>query len=247
MRRVVAIAVGAAVAVLLAWYLLLWSPANKSVKNAKARTTSAQLQVTQLQADITRLEEAQRNQPAAQAKLEVLRAAIPDDPQLGQFILAVNDAATKAGIQFASISPSEPRQPTPTASASAATSGAATTGTTLPGTRVSTAGGPAPAEIAVSMSIKGGYFQILDFMNRLDSMPRLVVTDSVNVTADPNGALGVGLTCRIFVRAVPTGFAGATSTTSTTAPAGGSTTTTAAGGSTTTAAGGAATTTTVRP
>jgi Tfp pilus assembly protein PilO len=236
-RRVVLGAVAAAVVVLLGWYLLLWSPATKSVKDAKKRATAAQSQQEELQAEITRLKEAQRNEPANQAKLEALRAAIPDDPALGQFIIDVNDAANRSGIQFVSISPSEPKAPTATASAVPSASGTATTATTAPGTQI-TSSGPAPAEIAVSLQIKGGYFQVLDFLNRLDAMPRLVVTDSINVSADEHGGLTVGLTSRIFVRSIPAGFAGAPATTSTTA-GGGSTTTTAAGGSTTSTTAGA--------
>jgi Tfp pilus assembly protein PilO len=230
-RRSVLIAVAAAVLVLLGWYLLLWSPASKDVKSAKARAAAAQAQQSQLQSEITRLKEAQQNEPANQAKLETLRTAIPDDPALGQFIIDVNDAASRAGIVFVSIAPTEPRLPTTTAASGVP----ATTGTTTPGVKVS-GGGPPPAEITVALQVKGGYFQVLDFMNRLDALPRLVVTDTVNITADQTGVLTVGLSSRIFVRSVPAGFAGAspTSSTTSTTAAGGATTTTAAGGVTTT-------------
>ena len=238
-RRVILGAVAAAVVVLLGWYLLLWSPAAKSAKDAKARAATAEAQQQQLQSEISRLKEAQRNEPANQAKLEALRTAIPDDPALGQFIIDVNDAANRSGILFMSISPSEPKAGT--VAAAGATTG--TTGTTVPGTRVSVVPVSAPAEISVSLQLKGGYFQVLDFLNRLDAMPRLVVTDSINVSADQAGVLTVGLSSRIFVRAIPAGFAGATATTSTTAAGGASTTTTGPGGASTTAPGGATTTT----
>jgi Tfp pilus assembly protein PilO len=250
-RRVVLFALVAAVAVLAGWYLFLWSPTKSDLDNAKARTDAAAQRQQQLQAEIRRLQEAQRNEPQNRAKLETLRTAIPDDPALGQFIIDLNDAATKSGIDFISIAPSEPRVPavqavTTTTVASGTTPTTAATGTTGTGTGT-TATGPAPAEVAVQLQMRGGYFQMLDFLNRLDVLPRLVVTDSLNVTADDKGALTVAVTARIFVRAVPAGFAGAlpTTTTSTTvAGAGGATTTTVAGATTTTAAGGAASTTT---
>lgn len=241
-RRVMLIAVGAAVVVLLVWYAALWSPNNSNLKKAKDRKSAAVQQQQQLEAEITRLKEAQRNEPQNRAKLETLRTAIPDDPALGQFILDMNDAASRAGVDFISIAPSEPRL----SAAAQAAAAAATTTTTAAGTSATTAAasptttvpvGPTPpAEISIALQVQGGYFQLLDFLNRLDALPRLVVTDAINVSANTDARLTVGITARIFVRAIPPGFAGAraTTTTTTAAGAGGSTTTTAAGGVATT-------------
>jgi hypothetical protein len=88
----------------------------------------------------------------------------------------------------------------------------------------------------VALQITGGYFQVIDFLNRLSTLPRILVLDTLNVTADQNAKLTVAIASRMFVRQVPAGFAGAkpTSTTSSTA-SGGATTTTVAGATTTTA------------
>jgi Tfp pilus assembly protein PilO len=233
-------AVIAMVVILAGWYLLLWSPAARNLDKAQTRRQSAQQRQVQLQAEIDRLQSAQKSEPQNRAKLETLRTAIPDDPALGEFIINVNDAAAKAGIDFVSIAPSLPKAGT--------AAPAATTGTTVPGTVVTGGAANAPAEIVVQFQVGGGYFQVLDFLNRLDALPRLVVTDSINISADPGGALTVGVSARMFVRSVPAGFAGATATSTTVA--GGSTTTTAPGGTgstTTTAAGGVTTTTGARP
>src|SRR5204863_182854 len=81
-----------------------------------------------------------------------------------------------------------------------------------------------------------------DFVNRLTGLPRLVVIDTVNISADAQAKLTVGLTSRMFLRSIPPGFggaatggaaggtAGATTTTTPGGGGGGSTTTTAAGG-----------------
>lgn len=243
-RRVILIAVGAAILILIGWYVLLWSPAQTEIDEARQRTETAESQEQALQAQINRLRDVQRSEPLRRAQLETLRTAIPDTPNLGQFILDVNDAASRSGIRFISISPSEPR-------ASAAGAAAAPTTTTTAaggGTATTTPAAPTaalPAEIGLTFQISGGYYQVLDFLNRLDRMPRLVVTDSVNISADQStGIMTVGLGARMFVRAVPEGFAGGVPTTSTTAPAAGATTTTAPGGATTTTAAGGATTTT---
>jgi Tfp pilus assembly protein PilO len=241
-RRAILLLVGGAVVVLAGWYLFLWGPSHRQLDDAKKRRANAESQQAQLQVAVDRLRSAQKDEPLQRAKLESLRTAIPDTPNLAQFIFDTNDAATKSGIDFISISPSLPTAvaTATTTTTSTTVAGAATT-TTVAGTATAPATtGSAPAQILVTLQIKGGYFQVLDFLNRLDRLPRLVVTDAVNINADERGALTVGMTARMFVRAVPSGFPGGTATTSTTSTtvAGGATTTTAAGGATTTTAAG---------
>jgi Tfp pilus assembly protein PilO len=231
-RRPLLVGVAAALAVLLAWYFLLWKPRNDEITEARDRTEAAETQAQQLQSEIQRIRAAQRDEPLRRAQLETLRAAIPDDPNLAQFILDTNDAATKAGIDFISIAPTPP--------AAAAPTQAPATGTTA--TTAPPAQGTPPAEVKVVLQVQGGYFQVLDFVNRLTDLPRLLVIDSVAVSADQNGRLSVNLQSRMFTRELPAGFGGTTTTT--TAP-GGATTTTAVGGATTTTVAGGATTTSV--
>ncbi len=78
----------------------------------------------------------------------------------------------------------------------------------------------------VNLQISGGYFQVLDFLNRLDDLPRLVVSDSVNVTADQAARLTVAITGRIFVRSVPPAYTRAGGAGVGGAPGGGATPTT---------------------
>jgi hypothetical protein len=92
------------------------------------------------------------------------------------------------------------------------------------------------AQITMTLQIQGGYFQVMDFLNRLDAMPRIVVVDGLNLNSDAQGRLSSTVTARMFTQpaavAPPPGQA-----TTTTAPTGGATTTTAAGGATTTTTG----------
>jgi len=95
-RRGLAIAAGAALVVLLVWYFALWSPRNSELSKQRKRTDTAASQVQTLKTQLSRLQAAQRAEPVKRAKLERLRAAIPDDPGLAQFILDSNDAANRA-------------------------------------------------------------------------------------------------------------------------------------------------------
>ena len=221
-RRALLIGTAAAVAVIVLWYFVFWSPRSKALDQARGRRQAAQQQETQLRAEITRLRGAQNQEPAKRARLEALRTAIPDDPKLAQFILDTNDAANRAGIDFISVAPQLPAAP-------AGAAGAATTPATPAGgggATTTNAAGARPAEIKLSLQIKGGYFQVLDFLNRLDDLSRLVVNDSLTVTADQSARLTVGLTSRMFTRTVPAGYA--TSGSASGASPGGTTATTTA-------------------
>ena len=45
--------------------------------------------------------------------------------------------------------------------------------------------------INLQLSVSGGYFQVVDFVNRLNGLPRLVVIDSLGLTTGGRGR-GVG-------------------------------------------------------
>jgi type IV pilus assembly protein PilO len=212
-RRSIVIGVVAAFVVLLLWWFLLWSPQRKKVDDAKARTDAAQQQAAQLRVTLSRLQELKRTEALKRSQIEALRIAVPDQPNLAQFILDANDAANKAGIDFLSVTPSPPAT-------------AAAGGTTPAG---------APAAVNLAMSITGGYFQVLDFVNRLTDLPRIVVIDNLSLAAGDGSNMTVSITARMFTTsaapvAPPTtaSAAGATTTTVAGAPAGATTTTTGA-------------------
>ena len=180
-------AIGAVLMILL-WYFLLWSPRQTEIQATQARTEAAEQQAANLEAEIQRLQEAQRDEPLKQARRAQLQAAAPDDPALGQFILDVNAAASASGIEFISISPSPP----------------------------AAAEGGGLSSIGLNFAISGGYFQVLDFANRLTDLPRLVVIDSVSLTPAEGTRLAANLTGRMFTTA--TGIDATTTTTAAPAP-----------------------------
>lgn len=220
-RRAALAGVAGAVVVVLAWWFLLWSPQRSRIADARDRREAAEDQAASLELQLRRLRDLAAREAVVRSRLERLRVAIPDQPNLAQFILEANEAAERSGIEFLSITPTPPAAP-------ARPQG---------GQQGAQAGGP-PGEIRLSMTITGGYFQVLDFVNRLDDLPRLVVIDAINVSGGEGGLLNVSLQARMFVGVAPAA-PGATTTTTTTAPA---TTTTAAPGATTTAPGAPTTT-----
>lgn len=184
--RGVVVGVLLGIVVLLVWNLFIFSPKGRDLSKAKKATRASQQIENNLRAQLTRLVDISHNGPEIAAELDKLSAAVPAAPDLDGFILSANQIAAQSGIDWLSVSP-----------------GVVQAGTT------------GPSVIALSIQIKGGFFQVLDYLNRLEDMGRLVIVDGINVTAaaeagsgasaTPTGppTLAVTLTARMFTRAAP--------------------------------------------
>jgi Tfp pilus assembly protein PilO len=217
--------VGVAGAVLLSllWYFLLWSPQGKKMDAAEERRETAEQTNDELEVTLQRLQDLEARRPELEDQLAQLRRAVPDQPQLARFLLSANEAAERSGVELTTVTPTRPAADTtaaaaaPTTSTTVASGGgnaAATTETTV------AAAPAAPSAITLSMLVEGGYFQILDFLNRVDDLPRIVVVDSLDIgsaeSADaenPSGDLGATITARMFTGSAPSGGTAADGTT----------------------------------
>lgn len=215
----IACAVGGIVLILL-WYFVLFAPTSKDLNDTRDQVSGLDSQNQELENTIRRLKELSRNSVEQQAKLRTLSAAVPAQPDLGEFILQANDLASASGIDWLSIAPTPP----------AATGG----------------GGPT-STIPISIQVEGQFSTVLDYLNRLEGLERLVVVDTINVSASeadsstgstggdaatssasaPN--LSVSLTGRIFTNATASGATGSTGSSGTPTTPGGSTSTTVPG------------------
>ncbi len=217
--------VAGALVIILAWYLVIYSPKNDELSKAEAQLTTEQKTTQDLEAELARLQEQQKNATEQAAELDKFDAAIPELPDLAEFIIQANDIADESGIEFMTIAPAPP----------------VATGTT--------------ATIGLTITVTGGFFQVKDYLSKLENLPRLVIVDGINLssggdttsadtTSSSDGfSLSVNITGRMFTRALPTAVdaSGAVpppadpGTSSTTAPSGGSTSssTVPAGSSTT--------------
>jgi type IV pilus assembly protein PilO len=175
-RKAVLIGVGASLLLCALWFFLLWTPQSGRLDSARDREVAAAEQNNVLEVRAARLAAAEQRRPELTADLESLRVAVPDSPDLAQFLLDANSASVEAAVDFISISPTPP--------APSATAGL-------------------PSEIALSINVEGGYFQVLEFLERVSALPRIVVVDTVGLTAsgDPGTALNVTLTARMFTHA----------------------------------------------
>jgi Tfp pilus assembly protein PilO len=179
-RRVILVAVAACALVTGAWYTFLWSPQSDQIASTKKQLDATQQQQKDLNVQLRGLEAAKKKLPEIKAQLDTLRAALPPAPQLDNAIATVQDAAKGSGVDLTALTPA----PLP-----------------APGT---TATGPKAAvpEIKVTMTVAGSYFQIMDFVNRLNTEARLVVVDNVSLSGQidqaKNTKVMTQLTGRLF-------------------------------------------------
>jgi len=179
-----------------AWYFAIFRPIDTARASAARREAAARVRFQTLSAQLTRLENLETDRANQEALTRRLDAAVPKTPDLGAFIVEANTIATNAGISWISITP----------------------GTTL------TPVADDFTSIPVEIRIEGGFFTVLDYLNRLEQAKRLVIVDSVATaplpveqtggTVDPiNPKLGATMRARIFTRAEAFSANGATVTT----------------------------------
>lgn len=218
-RNVVIGGAAAFLAIVLAWFFVVYRPVGDELKTAQASTADEQHKTEGLQANLTRLEAQKKLATQQEALLRKFDQAIPKEPDLAAFIIQANKIAASSGIEFLSIAPSPP-----------AASGTSST-------------------INLTISVQGSFFQVENYLTKMENLERLVIIDGINLAAGASSAgssssdgvtLSVSITGRMFTKAAPAAAAGsapvtpAPTTSSTTTPGGASSSTTAPTGSSTT-------------
>ncbi len=191
-RNRMILAIVGTVLVILVFFLFLIRPRQTELSDVQAQVATEENRTQELQADLDRLRQLQRNAPALQAELERIRDLVPREDDISGFLFQVTNAANASGVDFLQISPELPKTPPE---------------------------GAALAEVRISLGGEGGYFAIQDFVRRLYSLDRAVridildlsAADATSTTASPT--ISLSATARIFFE-VPAGVVpGATGTT----------------------------------
>src|SRR4051794_27969432 len=92
-RRISVMALVAALVLVAAWFLLLWSPKGGELADARTRKRAAEQKVNELQVKLDRLKDAEKREPELDAQRDRLASAVPEKPEVAQFLLEANDAA----------------------------------------------------------------------------------------------------------------------------------------------------------
>lgn len=211
-NRIVAFVAVGVVGIVALWWVFVFSPLGRDLDDARGEREQAERQESSLNAQLRQLQEIDRNAPETDAELARLAEAIPENPDLADFFVAANEIAVQSGIDWISVSPAEPAP--------------------VPGS---------PSTVRVNVQLTGGFFQILDYLNRLEDLDRLFIVDTISVasaatqndttsgTSGSGGSFGGGfdgapsltstLTGRMFTQATTVGSPATTTTTSPSGPA----------------------------
>jgi Tfp pilus assembly protein PilO len=146
--------------------LLLVRPKQQAVAEARADRNSAIAESQALRDQVRALESLKDNAAELRAQAGLAKAEFPSTPGLPALVDALQDAASQAGVDLVSITPAAPKASTDQ---------------------------PELAEITTGINVKGGYFEIEDFLSRVENLvkgtdperipPRSVLVQSVNMTS----------------------------------------------------------------
>lgn len=159
------LAVGALVGVLVLalWYNFLLKPTNAKVSKVKAETETERAKLQPLQAQLAQANIDAAHADTFKARLAVLKQAVPDTPDLANFIRDANALAAASNLTWVSVTHGAP---TPDASG--------------------------VVSISVGIQIKGSYEQVLDYLGRIAKLQRLVVIDGVVFSSAGTTGAGAG-------------------------------------------------------
>ena len=162
-----------ALLVLVAATLLLIRPTRQATADANTERDTAVSERQALRDQIKALEALKPNEAELKAKANLAKAEFPATPSLPALVDALQDAASLSGVDLGTVAPTTPQ----------------TSKTS-----------PLLAEITTTVNVSGGYFEIQDFLVRLENLvkgtdpgridPRSVLIESVNLASGSEGATG---------------------------------------------------------
>jgi Tfp pilus assembly protein PilO len=172
-RQELVFAVAGALLVLVAGVMLLIRPTRQATGEARADRDAAVAESQSLRDQIKALEALKPKEAELKAQASLAKAEFPATPGLPALVDALQDSASQAGVDLGTVSPSTPQTSTLN---------------------------PQLAEITTTVEVSGGYFEIQDFLVRLENLvkgsdpgrvaPRSVLVRSVNLSSNAGGATG---------------------------------------------------------
>jgi Tfp pilus assembly protein PilO len=153
----------ACVLILVGGWFLLVSPQRAKVASIKADTESQQSVNQGLQSKLSILQAGAAQVPAQQAQIDKIKQQIPTAPQLPTLIRSVSQAASDAGVTLGTFTPASPTD---------------------------VVGAAGVSFVALTASVKGGYFALEQFLNNLEQIQRALLVNGVAI--DSQGASSSG-------------------------------------------------------
>lgn len=180
-RQKTLLSILAAVLLVILAFVFLLRPQMTEADEVRQEIEDTRAQQAQLESQIVRLEDVRARSPEIEALVAAADTLIPrDDPALPAAVRQLQMAANDSGAQLVSVAMSRP----------AVTE--ATNDVAVP---------PGLATIATSVTVSGGYFQLVDFLRRVEDpviSPRAILWNQANVTLAEYPTLTMNLSGALF-------------------------------------------------
>lgn len=165
------------VAVLVVMFLVL--PQYRQIGQIKTKQEAVRKQVAEAEATLARLKEAKAESISNRAELIKIANQVPDEPQLPTLIVAIQDVANQAGVEFISITPEQPAE----------------------------AG--SYSIVPLKLSVTGQFRDIVDFLGRLYALQREVRVQTLAIVVQDYPTLSADMGAQTFVMGAPQPAGGA--------------------------------------
>lgn len=129
--------------VVAVFFLFIFQPAREDLAEVEEQIALEQSQQTQLQQDINRLRDVRETAPGVESEVAAAEAIVPRDPALPALVRQLQSAADESGMVLSSIATSRPVD-------------------------LEAAEEPGLAGIDVNGQLTGSYFQMVDFLRRIE-------------------------------------------------------------------------------
>ena len=208
--RLVIVIVAVIVAVVGAWILVI-QPKRDEANKLAGQVTAAQTQLSSARAQIAAAELARTSYERNYQAVAQLGEALPADDNTPSLIYQLQDAATRAGVDFRSLALNPASSSAATSAPSTPSTSQAVTATLPPGATVGAAGLPT---LPFTFTFTGNFFHLANFFGRLERFVvateqkvsvsgRLMTLNAISLGPGPKGFPQIAATMSATTYLVP--------------------------------------------
>lgn len=160
------------------WFFLIFQPTSEDIEDTRAQTEQVLSQAQQERQRAAQLRAVREAAPEAEAALALGRTILPEDPSIPALFRQMQQAADDAGVRLNSISPSAP-------------------------SNVEVAEGTTLAAVAVTLTVEGSYFQLVDMARRIEDpaiTPRALLWRTASLSVGEFPTLNATLSGNVYSR-----------------------------------------------
>lgn len=171
-RTALLLSVLGAVVVIVLFFVFVFQPARDDLAEVEEQIALEQDEQERLEAEIERLQLVREDAPSVEAELATADAIVPRDPALPALVRQLQLAADESGVTLSSVATGRPAE-------------------------LEEAPEEGLSAIDVNTQLEGGYFQIVDFLRRIEEpsiSPRGITWINATVTRDEDSYPDLGVT-----------------------------------------------------